>query len=242
MNNIEKLGNVLRRKDPVKFADPIRILLIDNHKTVRAGLRSFLEERPGFKVTAEVSFSSEAVKLAQAIRPDIAVLNVDRDDAVRRALLEQLLTSCRNIRLLLLATDDDLAFCLWALQLGTAGVVLKDQDGTLLHKAIECVCAGEIWAERGITASLLHQVNRSKKKSPEAINIETVTDREREVIELVGEGLKNRQIGERMFISETTVRHHLTSIFGKLGVSDRLSLVIYAYRYGLVRLPSQELR
>jgi len=191
-------------------------------------------------VTAEVPFSSDILNSIQTMKPDIILLNLDRDDSSRRQIVEQMIRQNPYSRLMVLASDTELPFCFWALQSGAAGVVLKDQDGALLYKAIECVYAGEIWAERGLTAKLLNQVTDSRKKSPEDKKINSLTEREREVVNLVGEGLKNRQIGERMFISETTVRHHLTSIFSKLGVVDRLSLVIYAYRYGLVRLPIHE--
>jgi DNA-binding NarL/FixJ family response regulator len=120
------------------------------------------------------------------------------------------------------------------------GLVLKEKAAEVLLKAIERVHAGEVWLDRTLLASVLGDLTRASLKQPidpEAIKIATITAREREVIGLIGQGLKNRQIGERLFISETTVRHHLTSIFGKLEVADRLELVIYAYRYGLARPP-----
>jgi DNA-binding NarL/FixJ family response regulator len=118
------------------------------------------------------------------------------------------------------------------------GVVLKEKAAETLLRAIERVHAGEVWLERAMMASVLSQMTRaSQQPDPEAAKIATLTTREREVIALIGEGLRNRQIAERLFISETTVRHHLTSIFAKLEVADRLELVIYAFRHALVRPP-----
>ncbi len=112
------------------------------------------------------------------------------------------------------------------------GVVLKEQASDVLLRAIEKVHAGEVWLERTMIAHVLGQMTRRRSHpqlSPEEAKIATLTAREREVMALIGEGLKNSQIAQRLFISETTVRHHLTSTFGKIGVHDRLELVIYAY-------------
>jgi len=120
-------------------------------------------------------------------------------------------------------------------------LVLKERSTEILLKAIEKVHAGEVWLERSMIAAVLSEMTRKNERkptNPEAANIATLTPREREVITLIGEGLRNKQIAQRLFISETTVRHHLTSIFSKLHVSERLELVIYAYRHGLAKIPS----
>lgn len=117
---------------------------------------------------------------------------------------------------------------------------MKDQSFEVLAKAIERIYAGEMWLDRSMTAALIEELSRRReanKTNPEAAKIETLTEREREVIAAVGEGLKNKEIGERLFISDITVRHHLTSIYSKLEVSDRLELIIYAYRHNLVPIP-----
>ena len=127
-----------------------------------------------------------------------------------------------------------------AVRLGAKGLVLKDTPIEVLTKAIEKVYAGEVWLDRTTTATVLEELSRKKdaqQLDPEEVKIDALTQREREVINAVGEGLKNKQIGERLFISDVTVRHHLTSVYGKLGVTDRLELVIYAYRHGLVPIP-----
>jgi DNA-binding NarL/FixJ family response regulator len=125
-------------------------------------------------------------------------------------------------------------------ELGADGLLLKDKASEVLIKAIRKVHAGEDWLERSMMRGALAQMRNQGGKEqadPEAAKIATLTEREREVVALVGLGLKNKQIAERMFISDTTVRHHLTSVFSKLGVSDRLELVIYAYRHKLAKPP-----
>ena len=119
------------------------------------------------------------------------------------------------------------------------GLVLKEQAADVLLRAIEKVHAGEVWLERTMVADVLNHLTR---RSPAPLGsdenkIATLTAREHEIIALLGEGLKNSQIAKRLFVSETTIRHHLTSIFNKLGVHDRLQLVIYAYRHSLVAIP-----
>jgi DNA-binding NarL/FixJ family response regulator len=121
------------------------------------------------------------------------------------------------------------------------GLVTKDEPTEVLLQAIAKVHAGEVWLERRLLASVLCEITRNSEVrpvDPEALKIAALTGREREVIALVGQGYKNRHIANQLYIAEATVRHHLTSIFAKLQVTDRLELVIYAYRHGLTRLAS----
>jgi DNA-binding NarL/FixJ family response regulator len=124
-----------------------------------------------------------------------------------------------------------------AIRRGAMGIVLKEHAADQLLKAIKKVYEGEVWIERSMMGSMIQEMNKPTLIDPEITKIESLTEREREVIALVGEGLKNKQVGERLFISETTVTHHLSSVFSKLEVSDRLELIIYAFRHGLAKLP-----
>jgi DNA-binding NarL/FixJ family response regulator len=119
------------------------------------------------------------------------------------------------------------------------GVVLKEDAADLLLKAIEKVYKGEAWLDRLTLGSLIFQMSSQEKETvdPRTRKIASLTDRERQVIALIAEGLKNRQIADRLFISHVTVTHHLSSIYGKLGVSDRLELVIYAFANKLAKMP-----
>jgi DNA-binding NarL/FixJ family response regulator len=125
-----------------------------------------------------------------------------------------------------------------AIALGARGLVLKSQPVDVLLKAIRRVFAGELWIERELMHNVIGQmVTQQNVRDSEAEKIAALTEREREIIAQIGQGLKNKTIAEKLFISETTVRHHLTSVFSKLEVSDRLELVIYAYRHKLARVP-----
>jgi DNA-binding NarL/FixJ family response regulator len=124
-----------------------------------------------------------------------------------------------------------------AIRRGAMGIVLKEHAADQLLKAIKKVNDGEVWIERSMMGSMIQEINKPVPIDPEISKIESLTDREREVIALIGEGLKNKQVGERLFISETTVTHHLSSVFSKLEVSDRLELIIYAFRHGLAKMP-----
>src|SRR5262249_19057178 len=128
-----------------------------------------------------------------------------------------------------------------AVRLGAMGLVTKDESTEVLLQAIAKVHAGEVWLDRTLLASVLGEITRSGKAQPvdpEALKIATLTAREREIITLVGQGYRNRHVADRLCIAEATVRHHLTSIFAKLQVTDRLELVIYAYRHGLTHMAS----
>jgi DNA-binding NarL/FixJ family response regulator len=128
-----------------------------------------------------------------------------------------------------------------AIALGAMGLVLKEQAADVLVKAIQKVHGGEVWLDRAQTASVLTSMTRpsqAQKDDPEAAKIASLTDREGEIIALVAQGLKRKQIAEKLYISEPTVRNHLTSILDKLGLSDRFELAFYAYRYGLAKPPA----
>ena len=124
-----------------------------------------------------------------------------------------------------------------AVQSGAMGLVLKEQGAEVLIAAIEKVHSGEVWLTRSLTASVLSRVSRSSSNNEEALKTESLTKREREIIALTAQGFKRSQIAEKLFISDSTVRNHLTSILSKLELSDRFELVFYAYRHGLSKPP-----
>lgn len=219
---------------------PIRVLLIDNHVVVRQGLRMLIESQEGLKVVGEAN-KSDAVDVAAREQPDVVVLDVDNGDGGSGDLIPQLLNVAQQARIVVLTASDDAELHRRAVQLGAIGLVFKETSAQVLIRAIEKVGTGEAWLDRTMMADVLtelvHPNFKDKEEDPEAAKIASLSDREREVIGLVGEGLKNKEIAKRLFISEATVRHHLTSIFAKLAVSDRFSLVIYAYRHGLATPP-----
>jgi DNA-binding NarL/FixJ family response regulator len=219
----------------------IRLLLLGNLPIVRAGLRALIDGHDDLTVIAEAPAQDKALEPNGHERPDIVLLDCDPNAGHTLDLLSQLSQGAAPIPIVLLAESQDRDFQQRAIKLGARGQVSKSQTPEVLFKAIQKVHAGEVWFERAVMASALGEMSRqngTKETSDEAVRIGTLSKREREVVVLIGEGLKNKQIADRLFISETTAQHHLSSIFGKLGVADRLELVIYAYRQGLVKLPS----
>ncbi len=215
----------------------IRVLLIDDHVVMRMGLRMLIENQPGLRVVGEATDRGAAILSAAREQPDIILLDLDLGDESGLDILPELRAAAEGARVIVLTGIRDPAEHRQAVRLGATGMVLKEQAVDTLVKAIERVHAGETWLDPALVAHVLADRSRARGQDadPKAARIAALTEREREVIALIGEGLKNRQIGERLSISETTVVHHLTSIFAKLGVANRLELVTYAYRHGLAK-------
>jgi two-component system nitrate/nitrite response regulator NarL len=222
---------------------PIRIMMVDRHKLVREGVRMLVSRNPVFQVVAEAENGDEALLLAEREQPDVILLALDLGPQTGLDVLPGLLTKSRSSRVLVLTHVEDPEAHRKAMVLGAMGVLQKDVGVEVLFKAIEKVHAGEIWYDRSKMGSVLRdmlQNGNGKKPDPLAVKIASLTPRENEVIALVSEGLKNKVIGEKLFISETTVRHHLTSVFEKLEVSNRLELILFAFSQGLLSVPGKD--
>lgn len=220
-------------------AQPIRVLLVDDHELVRSGLRLLIETNPHITVVGEATTRDEMIERATLVQPDIVVLDLDLHGESSLNLIPRLREVAKGSHILVLTGLGEPSAHYEAIRMGALGLVEKRQAATVLIKAIERVAAGLAWLDPNLATMLvsgLAQTNNNAQVDPEAAKITTLTDREHEVIALICKGLQNRAIGAQLSISETTVRHHLTSIFAKLGVETRLELVIYAYRNGLARL------
>lgn len=225
---------------PDSTADPIRILLIDDHTIVRAGLRMLIENHDGMIVVGEAGTRIEGLSLATREQPDIVLLDLDMGPESGLDFMPQLLVAAPQARVVILTGLRDAEAHRRAVHLGAIGLVFKEKAAEVLIKAIKKVHSGEVWLDRALTATVLSEMSHAderEKSDPEAQKISFLTEREREVVGLVCEGLKNKQIGDRLFISEATVRNHLTSILSKLGLSDRFELALYAYRHHLAKPP-----
>jgi len=223
----------------------IRIVIIDRHLMVRLGLRTLIETNQEMVVVGEAGDCNEALIIVAREQPDIILFDPELKEQRGLDCLSYLSEIGKKSRVLIVTGLNDVNMHRRAVHLGAMGVVLKDQSGEVLMKAIKKVCAGEAWLDRLMMARILAERGRRgslENLDPEAIRIAALTEREREVIVLVCEGLKTRRIAEQLFISEKTVSNHLASIYGKLGVSDRLELALYAYRQQMVRPPSLEQR
>ena len=217
----------------------IRILIIDDQLIVREGLRMLIENHPGTKVVAMASTRSEALDIIAREPLDLIILDLELGGNSALSFIPELREAAKDARILVLTGQRESATHQKAAQHGAMGVVLKENAADLLLKAIEKVYKGEAWLDRLTLGSLIFQMSSQEKElvDPRTKKIASLTERERQVIALIAEGLKNRQIAERLFISHVTVTHHLSSIYGKLGVSDRLELVIYAFANKLAKMP-----
>ena len=223
-----------------RTTNAIRILLVDDHAVVRAGLRMIIQSREVMTIVGEAGNRDDALALAASEHPEIILLDLDLGGDSGMALIADLIAAAGEARIIILTGLRDPEAHRQAVLLGAMGIVKKEKAAEVLITAIERVHAGEAWLDPSLMAGVLTEMTRSsrgRKTDPEKDKIAALTNREREVIALVGEGIKSKEIAGRLFISETTVRHHLTSIFDKLGVADRVELLIYAYRHGLASPP-----
>jgi DNA-binding NarL/FixJ family response regulator len=216
---------------------PITIMIVDDHVVIRSGLRMLIEYDQRMQVVAQAGNKAEALERAASERPDVIILDLVLGDEDGLSFLPELCQASPTSRVLVLTGVQNPDAHRRAIRRGAMGIVLKEHAADQLLKAIMKVNDGEVWIERSMMGSMIQEFNKPAMVDPEIAKIESLTDREREVIGLIGEGLKNKQVGERLFISETTVTHHLSSVFSKLEVSDRLELIIYAFRHGLAKMP-----
>jgi two-component system nitrate/nitrite response regulator NarL len=217
--------------------NPIRIILLDSQTLFRVGLRYILEGQPEMVVVGDAGNINEGVELITSTSPDIILLELNLDGQPEMEIIPELVKVAGSARLILLTEMNDPKVQQRAVEDGIVGVLSKRQPPETLIKAIEKVNAGEVWLERSLIANVLGRLSRSQpavKVDQETVSINSLSEREKEVVKLIGLGYKNKRISSELCISETTVRHHLTSIYDKLGVSDRLELLVYAHRYGLV--------
>jgi DNA-binding NarL/FixJ family response regulator len=215
---------------------PIRIVILDPYTLVRKSLLLLLENQPGVIVVGEAGDSIEGLKVVTDQKPDIILLKLNPGGDPGLNVISSLKKTWKQARIILMTTTEDLQVCLQAIQEGVLGVVSMLQPPEVLVKAIKKVYAGEVWIEHSMVARLLTTTDiasRSLAVNSEADCIQQLSNREREVVQLISLGLKNQQIANQLCISKSTVGHHLTSIYSKLGVSDRLELLVFAHQKSL---------
>lgn len=222
-----------------KKAQPVRIVIADDHPIFRDGLRRLLEAEPDLKVLGEASDGAEAVRLARQIKPDILLLDLAMPKHPGLEALRDLSTGANSgstpVRVILLTAAAEKSQIVEALQLGARGVVLKDSATQLLLKAIHTVMSGEYWVGRESVSNLVQYLRTLVQSSSDEARQKKfgLTPRELEIVSAVVAGYSNKEIAEYFKISEDTVKHHLSNIFDKLGVSTRLELALFAVNQSL---------
>jgi len=217
---------------------PVRIVILDNHALVRAGIRLIIERHPGMEVIGEAGNLIDGEEIISSQKPDIILFELNLTEQTSSDVIPRIIKASDTSRLILVTGTSNSLINQQAVENGVMGVVFKTQPPETLIKAIEKVNAGEVWLERSMIANVLSRLSRNSKTTKinsDEDNIDELSEREKEIVRLIGQGFKNKKISSQLCISETTVRHHLTSIYSKLGVTDRLELLVYAHRYGLVK-------
>jgi two-component system, NarL family, nitrate/nitrite response regulator NarL len=225
--------------DPVASRKPsIRILIADDHPIVRDGLRKLLSLEDDFEIIGEASDGREVLDKVQELDPDVLLLDLRMPNLDGLSTLQAMTQLNKKTKVIVLTASEDKNEFVQAMKLGCSGIVLKQTAPELIVKSIRKVYGGEIWLDSHTTAAVMRQFavpgelggpsgnGKTRERSP-------LSTREREIVQLVAQGYKNKEMAEKMFISEQTVKNHLHNIFDKLGVSDRLELALYAIHKGL---------
>jgi NarL family two-component system response regulator LiaR len=215
------------------MTDPITVLLVDDHELVRRGVRAFLETQPGITVVAEAGGGEEAVRLAAEHAPDVALMDLvmpgmDGVEATRRLTARSPRT---NVIMLTSYHDDEHVFP--AIRAGALSYVLKEVGPEQLADAVRKAAAGEAVLHPRVAARVVRELHGARRDEPNVFH--ELSDRELEVLKLIAEGLSNAEIAGRLYVSEKTVKSHVSNILSKLHLVDRTQAAVYAWRQGVVR-------
>jgi DNA-binding NarL/FixJ family response regulator len=214
--------------------DTIKILIADDHPMMRQGLKQILELEDDFIVVAQASNGEEVVQLAGLLKPHVILMDINMPvmDGIRAT--QKIRESGNQVKILYLTIHDDREYLFKALQSGAEGYVLKDAEPSMLVNAIRDICSGKTFIQPNMTMELVKEFNRVTLHEKDAAAENNLTPREQEVLGLIAEGMINKEIAHKLFISEKTVKNHVSNLLRKLDVSDRTQAVIYAFKNNLI--------
>jgi DNA-binding NarL/FixJ family response regulator len=215
----------------------IRVLLADDQGLVRAGFRALLDAEPGIDVAGEARDGREAVELTRSLRPDVVLMDIRMPELDGLAATREIAAdrSLAGVRIVILTTFEIDDYVFEALRAGASGFLVKDTEPVDLIAAVRIVAGGEALLSPSVTRRVIEEFAVRAKEPPPAGDLDDLTEREREVMALVGTGLSNEEIAERLVVSPATAKTHVSRAMVKLGARDRAQLVVLAYEYGLVR-------
>jgi DNA-binding NarL/FixJ family response regulator len=216
---------------------PIRVVLADDQALVRAGFRSLLDAQDDIEVVGEASSGDEAVRLASELSPNVVLMDIRMPGMDGLAATRAVAADVRmaDVRIVVLTTFGLDEYVFEAIRAGASGFLVKDTEPDELVQAVRVVAGGDALLSPSVTKQLLVEFASRAKEPILAAGLEELTDREREIVALVGEGLSNQEIAERLFVSPATAKTHVSRAMGKLGARDRAQLIVIAYESGLVR-------
>jgi two-component system, NarL family, response regulator DevR len=210
--------------DSAELTEDIRVFLLDDHEIVRRGIADVLEEQPGIVVVGEAATAGEALRRIPAARPHVAVLDARLPDGSGIDVCRDIRSSAPDVRCLILTSYDDNDALFAAIMAGAAGYLLKEVRGTSLIEAVRQVAAGKSLLDPSVTGRLL---TRLREGAPQDARLASLTDREREILGLITDGMTNKQIGERLFLAEKTVKNYVSGLLAKLGMQRRTQAAVY---------------
>ncbi|KYZ76449.1 two-component system response regulator [Anaerosporomusa subterranea] len=217
---------------------PITILIVDDHALLRQGIKKVLDLESDLSVIGEAADGEEAIKLALQLKPDVVLLDVNMPKKNGLEVTKELRQLAPHIKIVLLTIHDDENYVIEVVKAGATGYLLKDIEPGMLIKAIRSVHSGESFIYPTLARRLFYEAdNVGKRPEPSRTRgQDSLTMREIEVLQLIGQGLSNQEMAQRLFLSEKTVKNHLTNIFRKINVSDRTQAVIYAIKHKIVQV------
>ncbi|MEU0656671.1 response regulator [Streptomyces albogriseolus] len=209
--------------------NPVKVFLLDDHEVVRRGVHDLLNDEPDITVVGEAATVEQALIRVPALRPDVAVLDVRLPDGDGVTVCRELRSRMPDLACLMLTSFDDEEALLDSIMAGAAGYVLKQIQGSDLVTAVRTVARGQSLLDASATAKLMARLRSAGEQPAEEPDVlPGLTDREREILDLIGEGLTNRQIGQRLYLAEKTVKNHISRLLSKLGVERRVQAAVIA--------------
>ncbi|RKD27571.1 two component transcriptional regulator, LuxR family [Caminicella sporogenes DSM 14501] len=215
----------------------IRILIVDDHALMRQGLKQILEIEDDIEVVGLAIDGEDALKKAIKLKPDVILMDINMPNMNGIQALRRIKDMGLDIKIIMLTIHDDREYLFETINIGAEGYVLKDAEASSLVKAIRDVYFGESYIHPSLASEFVREYKqRGKISLKKDKKNEKLTRREYEVITLIAEGLNNKEIAERLFISEKTVKNHVSNIFKKIGVNDRTQAAIYAFKHNIKKI------
>jgi len=208
----------------------ISILIADDHSIIRQGIKQIIEHEEDIMVVAQASNGSEAIKLARQYKPDVILMDINMPGTDGLQAIKELKSGVNNNKIIVLTIHEDREYLFKTLKMGVDGYVLKDAEPNVLIEAIRNVYKGQTYIQSNMTKELVREFTRVTTREKRKDNGNNLTQRELQVLELITEGMINKEIAQRLYISEKTVKNHISSIFKKLNVSDRTQAAVYALK------------